>query len=482
MSRSRSLSLLGVLGTVGLCLALAKASGQRPDDHSQRAADIPWFLDRARQATGNIADLQQKVDAYRSIAKAHAKVGDAAAFKEAIDLAKQAMAGVKDPVYKGRAYVRIADTQARAGDIAGAMETATGIQDHWWKGGADAAIAGAQARAGEFENALKMAAGIEKRPSVKDRAYADIAEAQARAGDFAAAMETTSGIAEAQHRIRAYCLVAQIGAAAGKSEALKDALEAAKKLAASIDLAQQSEAYETIAEAQARAGEIAAAVETAAHIQDVVPKAQTYAAIATAQARAGHFTEALRTAGAILEPSNNQLWKARAYCSIAEVEAQVGDIQASKKAFDALKKVAAALGEPYSRVEVYCMTAEAQAGVGDRAASKKTAELAKQAGARIPAWDYPEGPYARAKISRAQARAGDVAGARQTAAAIRDKYDRAQAYGEIAEAEARAGQVEGVKAWVETLKEPEEVVAVCLGAVEGLLGEEGITAGLDRSR
>jgi hypothetical protein len=95
----------------------------------------------------------------------------------------------------------------------------------------------------------------------------------------------------------------------------------------------------------------------------------------------------------------------------------------------------------------YFSIGEAAARAGNAAMNEKAIELAKKAAGGLGS--YPWREFASRWVARAQA---------------------------------RAGQVEGVKARVEGLKDPEEVVAVCLGAVEGLLPEEDSRAGLDTSR
>jgi hypothetical protein len=55
------------------------------------------------------------------------------------------------------------------------------------------------------------------------------------------------------------------------------------------------------------------------------------------------------------------------------------------------------------------------------------------------------------------------ADARGTAAGIEEAWWKGWAYAGIAQAQARAGEGEDVKAWVETLREPFEVVRACLG-------------------
>jgi hypothetical protein len=144
MSKSRFLSLLVVLGTVWLWLALATASGQRPDDQSQRAADIRWFLDRAKQATPGMRSAEQKANAYSRIASAQALIGD-------FGSARRTAAGIEEASFKASAYANIAVYQALIGDFPGAVATTADIMDPSEKPLAYASIAKAQARVGQVK-------------------------------------------------------------------------------------------------------------------------------------------------------------------------------------------------------------------------------------------------------------------------------------------------------------------------------------------
>jgi hypothetical protein len=81
-------------------------------------------------------------------------------------------------------------------------------------------------------------------------------------------------------------------------------------------------ALEAIATAQAQAGDIAAALETAQLINDKSYRAEALKAIATAQAQAGDIAAALETAQ-LINDKRNQAWALEA---IAKAQAQAGDI------------------------------------------------------------------------------------------------------------------------------------------------------------
>lgn len=81
--------------------------------------------------------------------------------------------------------------------------------------------------------------------------------------------------------------------------------------------------------------------------------------------------------------------------------------------------------------------------------------------------DWKAGVYY--DIAVAQAEVDDFAGAGHTAATVEDTEWKRRAYYDIAKAQARASEIEDLKVWIETLADPNDVLAACLGAAEGLV-------------
>jgi len=126
------------------------------------------------------------------IAFAHAEAGNSSASMEAIELAKQAAAAIRDAGWKAQAYCSIAEAQAKVGNIVASKDTfelatraAAGIADVGWKASTFLEILQAQARAGDYEGAMGTAAHINGAWN-KAAIYEDIAQAQARAGEVEA--------------------------------------------------------------------------------------------------------------------------------------------------------------------------------------------------------------------------------------------------------------------------------------------------------
>ena len=215
----------------------------------------------------------------------------------------------------------IAATQAKAGDIAEALRTAGKIDNAHLRTEILRDIAVTQAKAGDIAEALQTVEKID-RGSVATRAGAlrDIAAAQAEDGDIAEALRTVEKIDQVLVGIR--------------NRALRD-------LAAAHLLETRARALRDIAATQAKAGDIAEALRTvekidrlyvptrnralrdiaAAHLLET--RARALSAIATAQAEAGDIVEALQTAEKIDEASKRAVLLSAIAAALAKTEIAV---------------------------------------------------------------------------------------------------------------------------------------------------------------
>jgi hypothetical protein len=449
-----------VLASVGLWLACARSLAGPAEEQAQKAADIRWFLDRA----------------------------------------KKAAAAIDDSSDRACAVAQVAGAQAQAGDLAGAMETAAGIEEAWDKACAYCSIAQAQAKFGNTatsEHAIDLAkqavAAIEE-ASVKAWGYREMAEAQARTGDLAGAIATAAAMGDRQEKAWAYTSIAEAQAKVGDMAAFREALELALQ-AALTTINQPSllaSAYAEIAAVQARAGDYVGALQTAACIEDAagrlsrrwhilaVPapaamedaraKGRAYVAVylslARTEAKAGNAVacrEAFERAKEFAAENPDGSDKVLAYAAIASAQAGAGD-------FSAAMDTVAAMEHGWAKVCGYWYIAHAQLKAGNTESFEQTVELGQQAEAEIQ--EATSQVETCSSTDEAESEAKDSAGAMATAPSSYDPLHKAWAYEQIAIVLTGAGEVENVKAWVETLTDPSEVVSACLGAVKGLQGEE----------
>jgi tetratricopeptide (TPR) repeat protein len=174
-----------------------------------------------------------------------------------------------------------------------------------------------------------------------------------------------------------------------------------------------------IAGAQAEAGRVGVALDTAAVITDGYLRTNAWRQIAVAQARAGDreaagkLLEKVRQAAAL---RNVEPIRANTLIAAAEAQAQIGDVPGALK-------TAASVGNPRGQAEALRNITLVQAKRGDLKAAAATADAI--ADERIKA-------QALHGIAAARAEAGDRDGALQVAAGIRDPYQRTGALRSIA--------------------------------------------------
>jgi hypothetical protein len=183
---------------------------------------------------------------------------------------------------------------------------------------------------------------------------------------FSNALEAASQIPDDYQKDYTYKDIATAQAWAGD-------IEGAKETAAQIT-GDKSSAYKNIAWAQAEAGDIKGAKETATQITG--DKSPAFKYIAWAQARAGDTKGAKDMAARITDAGH----RSSAYSSIASAQAQAGDIKGAKD-------TAAQITDAGHKSSAYKGIASAEAKMGDKARAKETtAQMQYEASAEIKSW------------------------------------------------------------------------------------------------
>jgi hypothetical protein len=183
------------------------------------------------------------------------------------------------------------------------------------KNGARAGIAVRQARIGDIEGALRGAAALkfDRASGYHDKAYAlrHIALEQLRAGDAKAALQTIDGIQDLDLRADALLAIAEAQTDAGDVVAANESLQAATRVASTIqDKTQRDAQLVGIGLAEAvrlvKSGRLKEALKTAQALEASSPsvaKAVLFD-IAKAQMKAGDKVGARATLGVVLEALN----------------------------------------------------------------------------------------------------------------------------------------------------------------------------------
>jgi tetratricopeptide (TPR) repeat protein len=242
---------------------------------------------------------------------------------------------------------------------------------------------------------------------------------------------------------------------AGKREGADRTLQEALKLSKDIPADEPGAllALEGLARAQAFLGEFTAARKTVARLrllklepdERLLSVRAALSSIAEGHARAGDFRQAIKTAQS-LDRTRVSIYYAITYGRITEAAASKKDIKVAMRCANLI---------PVSERQVMALVAIAQAqmNAGNHADAKAMRQKALEAAKAT------RQPAAKAMglrlVSTAQAKAGDIEGALQTANAIKDIAEldsiggdfgnRAMALAEIAAAQARTKDVPGAR-------------------------------------
>ena len=170
--------------------------------------------------------------------------------------------------------------------------------------------------------------------------------------------------------------------------------------------------------------------------------------LARALAYLGDFSEAKEMASGILEGRRSEYYMAMAYMRIAREQGRAGDLAGARETFAEARKVAVQFpdedgayyeGEilyiPVSKERFYRDLSRSQADAGDIAGAKETTSWILD--------DEKNGAYFY--IAVAQAKSGDISGAMETADQVPNNtmLSRSYTYGCIAREQARVGDVAG---------------------------------------
>jgi len=127
-----------------------------------------------------------------------------------------------------------------------------------------------------------------------------------------------------------------------------------------------------------------------------------------------------------------------AYVIVGKVQMKVGDVDEAYETFQrARDAVVRVTHDGYDRQKVFQKVSAVQARAGDVDGARATAALNRDTNSV-----YKEGVYLT--VAEVQAEAGDVAGALETAA-LMGEYPKSQIYLHIARGQAKAGDIAGAK-------------------------------------
>ncbi|HEY7158811.1 MAG TPA: sigma factor-like helix-turn-helix DNA-binding protein, partial [Gemmataceae bacterium] len=257
-----------------------------------------------------------------------------------------------------------------------------------------------------------------------------IAEAQAEAGDKTAAtrtykeaLDTAKTLPDKMERWGGRCFTE---ARIAESRMRTGDMEAAWKIIATIkDEYSRHSALRNIAIAQAKAGDVKGALEMAETIDSDVGNSEVLAVVVKLYAKAGQIKKAVDLAETITADFNRTV----ARINIAEAQAKAKDLAAARKSLQEALDIAHRM-KSHEDYMAMCV-AMVQAEMGEIEEALKTANTIHS--------DWKN--LALRFIAEFQAKAGDTKGARKTAEAIPEEYDKGKALNEIVIVHLNAGDL-----------------------------------------
>jgi tetratricopeptide (TPR) repeat protein len=218
------------------------------------------------------------------LALLRAKAGSRREANRALQEAARLVASLTDPAQKQRALAAVVCARARLGELPEALELLKGITDESWRNIAVGALAEALAAAGKAEEAKAL---VNRMPG-------------------------GAGTVHGLHRLA----VGQ--AEAGDRDGAAGTFQKAIALAKSLPEAERPSHFHNIASAQARAGDFKGAKQTA---QEFIPQSSiTWSNLAEYEAKAGKMSAAIETA----ERCPSAWWKGRTFRRIAQRKVEMG--------------------------------------------------------------------------------------------------------------------------------------------------------------
>ncbi len=478
-----------------LCLLVfAYTSLGHAEELSRRAEDVPEILEQALKAATEVQNPLHRRWIIDGIATAYALVG----YRDrALELARS-----QDTKNTDDTLIQISRVMVEQGQGLQAREIISHMTRPDSRAWALEQLAryhiAKEERAEAIERlkqALRSAEGIDfdfRRTAIMSR----IAEAQAFLGEHKAAdatlrralqlAPTTSGtLAEDLQFIQVLEIQVRLRNERGAWETL-DGLPAGSRKGIGV---------KQIAVALSKAGKTARALEIATTMEEGYLRDAALQEIAEAQAEAGDIDGAMQTAGII---RSDKFQKVVALGHIADTLIKDHD---PMRAQSVLRQAVEATTQISDRADLLGALARRQAELGDREAASRNIAQAIRDLDRVPDKIFLDHP--RLTIMQAQIQAGDLAGAEKLASTISSTDFQNRAYCEIADFKARAddiegalraaalshgldhghilemiakiqanrGDTEGALDWVTTQTSPPDRALALLGVAEGLLNQ-----------
>ena len=380
-----------------------RSDGPDPTDYDMSVLDEPPAFDSVESVLAPVNEVAPAyvtesfvVEGYGTIAEAQIETG---AFEDALDIADKVEELVSSFRISGAPFripseIRFAvvEAQIEAGKLNEAQESARLIESPTLRSRAAVALA----LVGAVEEAMETAGAIEN-PLAKESAYSEFALALAEAGHLEKAEGILTQVKEMYRpgdslRAKVYHYIARAEARAGN-------IDEAKNTAAAIDGPRwKADAYQEIALAKAQAGDVeeakatlAEARQITASLEDVRIRGIQLRGIVEDQLEIGALEDAKETASAI--DRDLMIWR-ETYQQLAESQIKAGALDAAKETAEAMPLVwDSAELNGIGRTGVYGAIAAAYADAGDTETAETILEKAEEAVENIEMSSLRQTPY-----------------------------------------------------------------------------------------
>ncbi len=417
-----------LLAASGLWCAVTQADlgDLQSVDANDSSAWANYALTEARAAAQSIPDAYFKAEAMVRIAAVNTSFGNLDAARTSLRDARKIANEVKVSPGQGLALRSIGLEWARIRDVDAALEAADAIATDEMRDPVLVAVINLQVGSGNIPAAL----GNVRRLSTaigREQMLRRIAQQQARLGKLSDARATIAAIGDEGIRAIASADVASALADIGNSDS------------------------------------VAVAIDMAGGIHNKSERDAAYVYISLVQATSGNLKGAASTLDRVKEPAARALGFARLATLRAQADDSVNAELFLKRAMTDVPRKRTAPGKSLALSEI----AVAQIATGQKPAARATLQQALEADGRGP------GPEA---IARLQARAGDIAGALNTAMQVSDDATHALLIHDITTAQAEAGDVSGARATAQALADARLQVPAWFGII-GVQAAAGDQAG-----
>jgi hypothetical protein len=376
-----------VAGSPGIRGAAVATPASRPGSATaENTADaINSCFEKASRVAAITFNELDRAETFEAVATVQYKAGDSAGARRNLTAARRNIEAERFADIRSRAYLHLAETYEQGGDRELAqLALEAGIRD----------------------------AVTEKDPHYRETYLLPLAQAQAhcRAPGVEATWAVVSKSAHNEGAFRSFDMSDLAGALADAGKGVE-----ARSVAGEIDdHLGQSLAWEAIAKAQLKAGDIDAATKTAALIPDDWIAQRTVAKIAVAQAAAGN----IRTAEVAVRRLTEDTARSKALVGIVRARLRIREL-------DNAALAAAAISDPLCHIEAAHALAQAQIKAGNLDTARKFAADAITDARNIEAESWDMSCQAFCEAATIQGQVGDFAAAGKCFDQARRALDKA---------------------------------------------------------